>query len=91
MNALYVCEMLSTFALFAAVCWRLLRTLHPHPTIKCRAEWVFWGGLHIAIAVASLAWILDHIGTPSPGEWNLCVLRIAVAVTMAYPWRRRIE
>lgn len=91
MTALYLCELLSTFALFAAVCWRLKRTMHPHPTLKCRTEWMFWGALHITIAVAALAWLMDHAGSTDTSEngWSLCAIRMCVATTMAFPWQRR--
>lgn len=89
MNPLYWCGVASTFALFAAVCWRLLLTPHPEGSLSCRARWLVWGALHIAIAVAAVAYMIDHAGYPDMSEWHLCVIRTCVAGLMLIRWRRR--
>ncbi len=89
MNPLYWCGVATTFALFAAVCWRLIMTPHPEASLSCRARWLVWGFLHIAIAVAAIGWMLDHVGHRDVSEWHLCVIRAAMAALMLVRWRRR--
>lgn len=89
MSPLYWCGAASTFALFAAVCWRLIQTPHPERSLGCSTRWAIWGLLHIAIAVAAVGYMLDHVSHPEPTEWHLCVIRTAVAALMLVRWRRR--
>lgn len=89
MNPLHWCGFVTTFALFAAVCWRLALTPHPEASPGCRARWAIWGGLHIAIAVAAVGWMLDHVGRDDVSEWHLCVMRGAIAALLLVRWRRR--
>lgn len=89
-DALQLCALLSSFALFSVAVARMFEARRPciH-SASCVGRWAVEGWLHVLLAVSVVAWWLETRDYMPPGEWHLCLVRIAVAGLLSLPWLHR--
>lgn len=88
---LLLLNMIATFGVFSAVCFRLYECRRPRswdgPHLT---EWVAFLLVHVCIGVPMLSVLADQIGSQeSVSRWNIVVMKMALAVLLLAPWHRR--
>jgi hypothetical protein len=91
-DALLVLNLLLTFGVFSAVCWRLRHTGSPSRCVYDRGQWALWGAVHIGIAWAMLVVMFDSAdgGTPAGVKPHIMVAKGCLLLLFLVPWRRRM-
>lgn len=84
-------NLLLTFGVFSAVCWRLMHTSRPSPHAAEYGQWLLWGGCHIGIAYAMLVVMLNGLCSDLPGAVHphFVILKLSLLFLLLVPWRRR--
>lgn len=80
-------NLIASFGVFAAVCWRLRETQIPAKrTPAAFTQWVLWLLVHVGIAIPNLPLPADFHQAPPA---SIVLLKCAIAVLFLAPWRRR--
>lgn len=86
---LWVLNLLTTFAVFAAVTWALYETRHPSRQALDRANWLLWSAVHLGIALATLMLLANQIQRDTVPGLHIIVLKVCLAIRLLVPWNRR--
>lgn len=91
MTFLALLNLVLTFGIFSAVCWRLKRVGHPLPSLICRGRWAVWGLVHIGVAITMLVSLLNQIEEPRTLPWHVLLLKVSLFVMFMYPLPDRVK
>jgi hypothetical protein len=89
--SIFALNVILTFGVFSAVCWRLQLTRHPTACLRDRGQWALWGAVHIGIAYTMLAVLFDSLdgAVPDTGH-HVLVGKACLILLFLVPWRRRM-
>lgn len=88
-DALQLCALLSSFAVFSVAVARMFEASRPQLAPGCIGRWAIEGWLHGLLAVSVVAGWLETRDYMPPGEWHLCLIRVAVAGLLSFKWLHR--
>lgn len=86
---LWVLNLLSTFAVFAAVTWALYETRYPGRAAIDRANWLLWSVVHLGIALSTLILLANQVTRDQVPGIHIIVLKVCLAVRLLVPWNHR--
>lgn len=78
-------NLLLTFGIFSAVCWRLMRVGRPLNSLVCRSRWAVWGAVHIGIAASALISLMGQLDELRELPLHVLLLKLCLFVLFMYP------